>query len=259
MKTQWFYAQFGDATGTGGRPQEILPAQDYTGRFIGGGGSGGDSVDVPSKGGKGKSRASNDDDEPNGNGSGSGGGFDMNALAECLQSTQAMLESNNAQIAQLTESQAREQERVSRAESILQETANQLQTVTRSHAASQKQNQELAEQNLKLIKELRKSRNVMMTTGQQQQQQQQEQQKQPQPEKQVQQPTDTTQPQMSQSEMQAKAEACAHNVHPPPRKIDKQLIGYAYEQNGGANHTPVKKRADPTKRTASSAAAQGKD
>ena len=210
LQTKWFYTQFGDATGTQGRAQDIVPFQDWDGQILGG------AAAAPTKGvDKGKGRADADDNDESsstaGVGAGDGGkglgpGFDMSALVEALHSSQAMLETNNAQIAQLAESQGRDQERMERVERMLEENAKQMASVTRSHVQTQEQNRVLAEQNAKLIRELRKQRITPQTQA------------------------TTTAAAAVPAEQQTQGEGCAHNVHPPPRKLDKHLIGYVYEK-----------------------------
>lgn len=210
MKTQWFYAQFGDATGTGGRTQEIIPLQDYAGRVLSGHGAVSD-VDG-SRRRKGKEKATSGGDNES-------SGIDLSGLADILHSTQSIIETNNAQIAQLTESQARDQERVERAEKVIEENAQQLRSLTQSHAAAQKQIQALAEQNAKLLRELKKQRTQPPKSEPS-----------PAPAVPAAPTSKTPNGAVSGGGPNETKEACPHDVQPPPRKIDKPLVGYAYDK-----------------------------
>ena len=249
LKTKWLYTQFGDATGTGGRGQDILPLQDWNGRILNASGSPSGTSNPAQNPPKGKEKAasSGDDDDEDKERSKTGR-FDTNALLESLQSMHSMVEMNNAQIAQLTESQARDQERVERAETVLEENARQLQDLTRAHMKAQRQTQELAEQNAKLIRELRRQRTTAAKPPPLQLQQEQQQQETGQGEQKG------SVEKEKEKEKESKADkACAHNVRPPPRKLDKQLVGYAYEKTAQGKGK-AQKRGNPLRRTVSSQA-----
>lgn len=125
-------------------------------------------------------------------------GIDMSSLVESLQSIQSVMEMNNAQITQLTDNQQRDQEHMQQVERLVEENAQQLRALTKSHIKAQQQNRELAEQNAKLLREIKRQRR-------------------PEPEnKSQEEETGEGPPQIP------------HYVHPPPRKLDKQLVGYAY-------------------------------
>ena len=213
MKKSWFYSQFGDATGTGGRPQNIIPLQDWDGQTISGAGSVGSGA---------KQDLGQSKDIETGQTLGAEGGTNASALAERLQNTQAVLEKNNEQIAQLVKNQANGQERMERMERLLEkntqtlteshlksqeqsrqheeENAKQLQALAKSNLKAQQQNQELLKENAKLLRELQNQR------------------------------TEQQQP-PGKSKTNGEVGQCSHDVHPPPRKIDKQLVGYAYGQD----------------------------
>ena len=145
LNTRWFYTQFGDATGTGGRQQDIIPLQDSDGQIRSGAGSAGSG----SKQDLGKSKDGETDQTLGGE-----GGINASALEEILQSTQAILEKNNEQIAQLAKNQAQGQERMERMEKVFERS---MQTLTDSQLKSQLQSRELEEENAKQLQALVKS------------------------------------------------------------------------------------------------------
>jgi hypothetical protein len=225
LKTQWFYSQFGDATGTGGRAQEIIPLQDWDGRIIlSSDQAGTKTLDK----GKGKASAA-DDDHCSTHNQNNGFPIDFSALAESLQTAAAIAETTNAQVSQLVESQSHDQsllrqqqeqsqrdtERMQRIEALVEENAQQLQSLAKSHIKAQQQNRELAEQNARVLRELKRQRvqaeNLL---------------------EQVAASKSDGVGAGSREKEQGEIEALHVVVHPPPRKIDRQLVGFAYHIGG---------------------------
>ena len=182
---------------------------------------------------------------------------DFSALAASLQTAASIAETNNAQVSQLAESQSRDQEslqkqqeqsqrdteRMQRIEALVEENAQQLQSLAKSHIKAQEQNRELAEQNARTLRELKRQRAQ----------------------------TERLLEQLATSKgdaggagprekEQGEIEALHVVVHPPPRKIDRQLVGYAYHlgghdgdgaKEGAAAKGNATKRPGPVNRTVS--------
>ena len=156
-------------------------------------------------------------------------GFDFSGLAESLQSTQSTAETNNAQIAQLAEHTfytqdqlSQDQERMSRIEALVQENAEQLQALSKSHIKAQQQNRELAEQNAKILRELKRQRTQAQKLFEQAQKMER---------------AELNKKETGREKEAGEIEATHVVVHPPPRKIDRTLVGFAY--HSGQN-SPVK-------------------
>lgn len=220
LKTKWFYTQFGDATGTGGRHQDIIPLQGWNGQSTGGGGGG-------SKEGEGEGK-----DTETGELAGGKGGFNMDALAESLQNVQAIIEKNNEQIAQLSQNQAQSQKRMERMERLFEKNA---QTMLDSHLQSQQQSRELGEKNAKQFQALSESNLKIQQHNRELSRENAEllRELQNQRTQQQQRPAQTPTKSNTDGEVGQTLSSiqCSHDVHPPPRKIDKQLVGYAYGQD----------------------------
>ena len=196
LTTKWFYSQIGDSDGTGGRLQDIIPLQASDGTLLTGGGS---------------------------SGSGSGfGSFFQNAL----QTIQSLMEGNNSQIRTLIDIQSDNNERFARMERAVEENARQqIKTLSQGQSSDNqsqtmkellKQNQEqlktLADGQATLQKALEQSAKVSADMV-----------------------TELKKQRLHQNKSQAaaapeKRAECPHNVHPPPRKIDKPVVGYDYGQ-----------------------------
>ena len=220
LNTKWFYTQFGDATGTGGRHQDIIPLQGWNGQITGGGGGG-------SKEGSGEGK-----DRETGEPAGGKGGFNMDALAESLQNVQAIIEKNNEQITQLFRNQAQSQKRMERLERLFEKNT---QTMLESHLKSQQQSRELEEKNTKQFQAMSESNLKVQQQNRELSRENAELLRELQNQR--------TQQQQRHAQTQTKSNTngdvgqalssfqCSHDVHPPPRKIDKQLVGYAYAQD----------------------------
>ena len=104
LKTKWFYSQFGDATGTGGRQQDIIPLQAQNGQFLAGGGGGGGGGG--SEQGQAKEGSANQPPAIN-----------VDALVETLGKAQDVIEKTNEQIANLARNEAKDQSWIKRLES----------------------------------------------------------------------------------------------------------------------------------------------
>ena len=262
LKTKWFYTQFGDACGTGGRAQEIIPLQDWDGRIVRGSD---DARTNSSNKGKGTASAADENDPPTQHHNDKFP-IDFNALVDSLQTAASIIETTNAQVSQLVETQSydhsllhqqhehsqRDAERMQRIEALVEENAQQLQSLSKSHVKAQQQNRELAEQNARVLRELKRQRLqaerlLEQLTGNKAD-------------------NGVTGPREKE---QGEIEALHVVVHPPPRKIDRQLVGYAYHVDKadeigdgvGAKEDLAKgnvaKRPGVGNRTASSAGPKG--
>lgn len=258
LKTKWFYSQFGDASTTGGRTQEIIPLQDWDGRII----RGGEGDEAPHKAvhqnddkGKGKAiendEVEDDEDEKSDKRQrkGESDHFDFSGLASSLASAASIADTNNAQVSQLAESQYRDQEaiqqqqeRMQRVEALVEENAAQLQALAKSHIRAQQQNRELAEQNARILRELKRQRAQTQTL--------------------VEALAGKEGPGRAEGreKEQGEIEGLHVVVHPPPRKIDRVMVGYAYqlgEDGDAAKSSPAKRPALGRKSTSAVAGTKG--
>ncbi|KAG8530343.1 uncharacterized protein KY384_004845 [Bacidia gigantensis] len=209
LNAKWFYTQFGDATGTAGRHQDIVPLQDSDGNVIGGvvNGSGGPGPEQ-NEAAKGLH------------------GIDIGALADSLQKAQGVAEQNNAQIAQLTDNHTKSQERIERMQDLIEGNAQQLKKLTESQVKAQQQSKVLLDENAKLLRELQKVHFAQNQAN-----------------------GNTDHNDLSEQQVSAQGSPqCAHDVHPPPRKIDKHLVGYAYGHDA-SKRVKGAKRSEPSKVT----------
>ena len=222
LNTRWFYTQFGDATGTGGRHQDIIPLQNLDGQVFSGAGS----VGSGSKQDLGQSKDGETDQTLGGEGA-----INASALREILQTTQTILEKNNEQIAQLAKNQTQGQERMERMEKLFERS---LQTLTESQLKSQQQSRELEEENAKQLQDLVKSNVKVQQQNQELSKENGKLLRELQNQRSQQQQSAQT-PGKSKTNGEVKQAPspiqCSHDVHPPPRKIDKKLVGFAYGQD----------------------------
>lgn len=140
----------------------------------------------------------------------------------------SLMEGNNSQIRTLVEIQSENNERFARMEQSVEENAGRIKTLSQGQSDNQGQMKELLKQNQRQLKTLADGQaasaeklqlaleqsakaSVDMVTELKKQRHQNKSQA-----------VITTGPE--------KRAECPHNVHPPPRKIDKLLVGYAYEQ-----------------------------
>lgn len=128
LNTKELYIQFGD-TGTGGRYQDIIPLQDWDGQVN----SGAEGVGSGSK----QDLAKGEDVETD-QAMGGEGGISMSALAESLQNTEAVIEKNIKQDAQLAQNQAWGQERIERMEKVIEGHAQNSARDPGAHGCSKK-------------------------------------------------------------------------------------------------------------------------
>ncbi len=178
--------------------------------------------------GKGKASEADDDDRFTRNQNNSFP-IDFSALAESFQTAAAIAETTNAQVSQLVESQSHDQsllrqqqeqsqrdtERMQRIEALVEENAQQLQSLAKSHVKAQQQNHELAEQNARILRELKRQRAQAERLLEQ-----------------VAAKKGDNGGAGPREKEQGEIEALHVVVHPPPRKIDRQLVGYAYHLGG---------------------------
>ena len=197
LTTKWFYSQIGDSDGTGGRLQDIIPLQASDGTVLTGGSSG------------------------------SGSGFGT-AFQNALQIMQSLMEGNNSQIRTLIDIQSDNNERFARMERSVEENAGRIQTLSQGQSDNQEQMKELLKQNQEQLKTLADGQAASADKLQ----------------KALEQSAKASadmvtelKKQRHQNKSQAatatgpeKRAECLHNVHPPPRKIDKPVIGYDYGQ-----------------------------
>ena len=174
----------------------------------------------------------------------------MSALLEALKSTQAAAEKNTEQIAQLAQNQEKSQERLHTLEKLVEGNVQQIKALTDAQTKSQEQSQQAAKQNQEQIQVLIDSSNVAQQYSKalteenakilrELQKQFAEQRK-----------------QQNAAPARANGQAngvngqlgCGHNVHPPPRKLDKHLVGFAYGEDPPKRRRkgPGAKRPDTT-------------
>ena len=147
-----------------------------------------------------------------------------------MQRMQALMEGNAAQIKALVDVQSKTQERMERVERVLEQNSSQikalteadqegmrglveqskqqLQAVADGQAASAEQLQRALEQNAKVSGDMARELKRQRQQGR------------------------------SESRVEPgtkeRGDVCTHNVHPPPRKIDRPIVGYDYGQNPNA-------------------------
>ena len=117
-------------------------------------------------------------------------------------------------------------------EALVEENAAQLQALSKSHVRAQQQNRELAEQNARMLREMKRQRvqtqglleRVVEGGG----------------------IAGAGGGGEGREKEQGEIEGMHVVVHPPPRKIDRVMVGYAYQLEGGgeaAKRSPVKRPA----------------
>lgn len=205
INTKWFYTQFGDSTGTGGRAQDIIPLQDAEGRILDYGGGSKENTAAGADGSEGKQE-----------------------LGRNLQAMRELMEGNAAQIKSLAEIQINNQHRMEKLESLVEENSKQIKALTEFQSADQDhaqngtendvknqiealgaQHAKAAEQLRQVLQQLTKASEGMTQELQRQRQKGQVQDQ------------NSTGP-------AATTVSCSHNVKPPPRKLYKQVIGFDY-------------------------------
>ena len=202
LKTKWFYSQFGDATGTGGRPQDVIPLQDGDGNMLTGGPSGEKIMEDHGRSGS------------------------SDALEASLQKIQEMLESNASQIKSLTEAQSKSQTSMKKLKNLVSENTNQIKTLTEHQSTCESRLQQTAAENQEHLKTL---------ADDQAKQVEQLQQVLASNAKASSDVAKELKRQRQQVEItnagKAEGEACMHTVKPPPRKIDRPIVGYNYGES----------------------------
>ena len=175
----------GDATGTGGRPQELIPLQDESGNILSGAGGGGTSSGSKT------------------------GGLDVSELSKSLEQMQKIMEQNAAQVQTLAQS------RMDKLQEILEENASQIRKLLEHGSATNKHVQELQDQNVSQLKELTSISSTISTEISSQ----------------LSTKFDSLIEASQKREMQSDTSSpCTHNVRPPPRKLDRKVVGYEYGQ-----------------------------
>lgn len=203
------YSQIGDATGTGGRTQEVIPLQDEDGTNLGEGG----------RGGSGGSRGSES----------TTGQLNMDKISGGLEQIQRLMSQNAAQIQTLTENQTASQSRLDALQEIVQENSTQINKVLKTQASSQNETNE-KEQNTAKSKEEANRQAALI---------QQMQSTLDQNAAQIRDLTealgnfaanfrDVSSVSHKAAAPNEKSANCTHNVRPPPRKIEKKILGYDY-------------------------------
>lgn len=201
------YSQIGDATGTGGRSQEVIPLQDEDGRSSGKVGRGGSD------------------------GSASAAGqLKIDKLSESLEQIQRLMSQNASQIQTLAQNQTASQSRLDALQDIVQENSTQLNKVLKAQAPSQNGTKE-KEQNAAQSKEEANRQAALI---------QQMQLTLDQNAAQIKDLTETlgsfaanfrdvsSVVHKAATPPNEKSANCTHNVRPPPRKIEKKIVGYDY-------------------------------
>lgn len=160
-----------------------------------------------------------------GSGSGSGPGA---AFQDVLQAIQSLMEGNNSQIRTLIDIQSENNERFARLEQSVEENAGRIKILSQGQSDNQNQMKELLKQNQKQLKTLTDGQAASTKNLQGALEQSA---------KASADMVAELKKQRHQNKSQAtsatgheKRAECPHNVHPPPRKIDKPVVGYAYGQ-----------------------------
>jgi len=135
------------------------------------------------------------------------------------------MESNATQIKDLVVAQSKSQERMTYMEKMLEESTTQIEALTEGQSAHQSHFQQTAEENKEHLRSLAEGQSeqagqfrqflasnaqVSSDVAKELKRQRQQAQKQ------------------AEAAEKGNADACVHNVHPPPRKIDMPIIGYDY-------------------------------
>lgn len=227
LKTKWFYSQIGDSDGTGGRPQDVIPVQNGKGELLGIEGAAADAAGGPAPSGAGN---------------------------EQLERIRELVEANASQIKSLTETQSNDRGRMERMEKMIEENAIQVKALSESQAASQEQMKEIVEQNAAQIKALSEGQSAnheqtknfikqnidqlaslakgqATTTEHLKQALEQSAKASSDMVKELKKQRQHHQSQTANGTVAESRVDCAHNVHPPPRKIEKTVIGYDYAKN----------------------------
>ena len=143
------------------------------------------------------------------------------------------MEGNNSQIRTLIDIQSENNERFARLEQSVEENAGQIKILSQGRSDSQNQMKELLKQNQKQLKTLTDGQAASAMKLQEVLEQSA---------KASADMVTELKKQRNQNKNQAasatgyeKRAECPHNVHPPPRKIDKPVVGYAYGQKSITN------------------------
>ena len=138
------------------------------------------------------------------------------------------MEGNNSQIRTLIDIQSENNERFARMEQLVEENAGRIKTLSQGQLDNQDQLKELLKQNQEQLKTLADGR--VASAGKLQEALEQS-------AKASADMVTELKKQRHQNKSQAataigpeKRAECPHDVHPPPRKIDKPVVGYAYGQ-----------------------------
>ena len=192
LKTKWMYTQIGDATGTSGRNQQIIPIQDESGNVLGGSMNGG-GVE----------------------------GFDATALSRNLEKMQDLMSQTLSQVQKLAEEQAANQARMDDLRALVQENAEQIKALSSSTNSNSKSNADPSSSIS--MPELQSFLHQTST--------------------QIQSLTTTNRDLATNLENILITQApkqngvpsvCTHNIKPPPRKLDRPVLGYDYGPGPGS-------------------------
>ncbi|KAL9033782.1 MAG: hypothetical protein Q9214_007345, partial [Letrouitia sp. 1 TL-2023] len=206
LKTKWMYSQIGDATGTGGRTQEVIPLQDEDGKSLGEVGRRGSDASTSTT-----------------------GPLNVDKVSEGLEQIQKLMSQNAAQIQTLAQNQTASQSRLDALQEIVQKNSTQIGKVLEARISNQngmkekEQNtaqskeeadrqaaliqnmQSILDQNAAQIKDLTETLgNFAANFG------------------------DVSSVSHKAASPNEKSANCTHNVRPPPRKIEKKIVGYDY-------------------------------
>ena len=138
------------------------------------------------------------------------------------------MEGNNSQIRTLIDIQSENNERFARLEQSVEENAGRIKTLSQGQSDNQDQMKELLKQNQEQLKTLADGQAASAEKLQETLEQSAKASADMFTELKKQRHQNKTQ--AATATRSDKRAQCPHNVHPPPRKIDKQVVGYDYGQ-----------------------------
>ena len=187
--------------------QDVIPVQDSEGNVLGGGGGA----------------------EKGAGGSGSGGG---EAMEKMMQKMQELMEGNASQIKTLAETQFKNNKRFERMETLVEENATQIRALSEGDSANREHMKEVMQEHRDQLKALADGQAASAEWLQQALEQSTK-------------ASSEMAKELKRQRQQSKSHGgtaavntttaetrvdCPHDVHPPPRKIDKTIVGYDYGQ-----------------------------
>lgn len=229
LRNKWFYSHFGDTSGTGG----IIPLQDEKGNLIGRSMAGTSAAELDSL----KSPVSTTTDSPS-----STKTFDFSALQANMEKMHSMIEDNSSQIKALSVAQS---EGLSRMQEINEMNASQIKALadgqaklqelvehnashfialTNSQFTQQEQIKSVLQQNAQHVNMLAKGQDQLSNAC-----------------KEMMGAISLLGTKAKEVEMNGSG-ACVHTISPPPRKLNKKVMAYTYEDGESVRSSSVNSR-----------------